>query len=178
MAACGTLNHCFSPVFSILFRPLTYAVQSKIHTYTISMSQEVNTQSNTVEAQLSVHRFLSVTAKALKETRIDGPFPTKISLRLQKSLDFVFKRCEAHRNRERQHYLQQKLGFADLVCCMSFGFSSMLITEFDFMITYANSFVRDRDLKRRLYHPEVEEQLRKSEHDIEHQASREQFLRG
>ena len=46
------------------------------------------------------------------------------------------------------------------------------------MMIYADDFVRDQDLKRRLYHPEVEEQLRKSEHDIEHQASREQFLKG
>ena len=61
---------------------------------------------------------------------------------------------------------------------MSFGLGSMLITEFDFMITYADVFVRDQDLKRRLYHPNVEEQLRKSEHDIEHHASREQFLKG
>ena len=61
---------------------------------------------------------------------------------------------------------------------MSFGLGSMLITEFDFMITYADDFVRDQDLKRRLYHPNVEEQLRKSEHDIEHQASREQILKG
>ncbi len=143
------------------------------------MSQELMAQSNTVEAQLSVHHSLRNTAKALKETRIDGPFPPEILLRLQKSFDFVFKHCEAHRNRERQRHLQQKLGFADLiVCCMSFGLSSMLITEFDFMVIYADAFVRDQDLKRRLYHPGVQEQLKKSESDIEHQASHEQFMKG
>ena len=41
------------------------------------MSQEVMAQSTTVEAQLSVHRSLKDTAKALKETRIDRPFPPK-----------------------------------------------------------------------------------------------------
>ena len=143
------------------------------------MSQAVMAQSNTVEAQLRVHRSLSDTAKALKETRIDGPFPPKILLRLRNSLGFVFRRCEVHHNHERQRYLQQKLGFADLiVCSMSFALGSMRITEFDFMIIYAGDFVRDQDLKRRLYHPEVEKQLRHSEHDIEHQASREQFLKG
>ncbi len=179
MAACETLNHYFSPVCSILLCHLPYVAQSKRHTYTVSMSQEVIAQSNTVQVQLSVHRSLSDTAKALKETRIDGPFPPKILLRLQKSLGFVFKRCEGHQSHGRQRSLQQKLGFAGIiVCCMSFGLGSMLITEFDFMITYADIFVRDQDLKRRLYHPEVEEQLRKSEHDFEHQASREQFLKG
>lgn len=143
------------------------------------MSQEVITQSNTVEAQLRVHRSLSETAKALKETRIDGPFPTSILLRLQRSLHFLFKRCEAHRNRERQRYLLLKLEFAGvIVCCMSFGLSSMLNTEFDFMLTYADGFVRDLDLKRRLYHPEIVEQLKKSEHDIEYRALRNQFLTG
>ena len=142
------------------------------------MSQEVMAQSTTVEAQLSVHRSLKDTAKALKETRIDRPFPPKKLLRLQRSLGFVFKCCEAHRNHERHRSLQT-LGFANLiVCCMSFSLSSMLIPEFDFMMTWADDFVRAYDLKRRLYHPEVAEQIKKSEYDIEHRASRDKFLTG
>ena len=142
------------------------------------MSQEVMAQSTTVEAQLSVHRSLKDTAKALKETRIDRPFPPKKLLRLQRSLGFVFKCCEAHHNHE-WHRSLQTLGFANLiVCCMSFSLSSMLIQEFDFMMTWADDFVRAYDLKRRLYHPEVAEQIKKSEYDIEHRASRDKFLTG
>ena len=143
------------------------------------MSQAVVPQSSTFEAQLSVCRSLSGTAKALKETRIDAPFPPRILLQLQKSFDFVFRRCEAHRNRERQRHLQQKLEFSGLiVCCMSFSLISILNTEFDFMMTYADNFVRDQDLTRRLYHPEIDKQLKKSKCDIEHQASCEQFCKG
>ena len=54
----------------------------------------------------------------------------------------------------------------------------MLIPEFDFMMTWADDFVRAYDLKRRLYHPEVAEQIKKSEYDIEHRASRDKFLTG
>ena len=177
--ACGTSNHFFLPVYSVLFRHLPYVIKSKARTHTISMSQELMAQSNTVEAQLTVHRALKNTANALKETRMDEPFPAGILSRLQRSLDFVFKHREAHRHRERQRYLQQRLAFADLiVCCMSFGLTSMLITEFDFMIAYAGGFVRDQVLKRRLYHPEIERQLTDSGYDIEHKGSHEQLLKG
>ena len=143
------------------------------------MSQADIPQSSTIQAHISICRSLSDTAKALKETRMDGPFPPNILLQLQKSLDFVFRRCEAHRNRERQRCLQQKLGFSGLiVCCMSFSLISILNTEFDFMITYVDGFVQEQDLARRLYHPEIEQQLKKLKCDIEHQAACEKFCKG
>lgn len=54
---------------------------------------------NTVEAQLSVHPSLNITAKALKEKRIDEPFPPNLSLALQLCLDILLKHSEADRNR-------------------------------------------------------------------------------
>ena len=143
------------------------------------MSQAIVPQSSTFQAELSVCRSLSDTAKALKETRIDAPFPPRILLQLQKSLDFVFRRCEAHRNRERQRRLQRTLEFSGLiVCCMSFSLISILNEEFDCMIRYADEIVGDQDLTRRLYHPEIHDQLKKLKCDIEHQVPCQQFYEG
>ena len=143
------------------------------------MSQAVVQRSSTLRAELSVCRSLSDTASALKETRMDGPFPPSLLSRLKKSLDFCFRRCEAHRNRERQRRLQQRLEFSGLiVCCMSFSLISIVNEEFDYMITSADNFVRAQDLTRRLYHPEIHNQLKKLKCDIEHQVSCQKFYEG